>query len=319
MNQNVAAAMCIREVLSADGFTLKTGARSFDCIEASTAIPVSDVIAFRDGVSAVVQDASDTDIRIRILGAPDHWLIVPLGVVRVTGHLSGTEVSTSPWTPGRVVLLPADSQGEWCIESPSAPMIHLHVSPARLHAVAEAEPLLRARTRLLPAVNREDAVLASLAENIMRETRARQAGSRLLIDSLFQSLCVHLMRTYSVEEDTANPRRYFIAPFRLKRAQEFIEEHLEQHIALEDIAAAAGLSPFHFSRIFKHATGLAPYRYVLLRRVRRAKGLLESTSRPLAEIALACGFSTQQHLTEIFRRHTGSPPGRYRLRKSVEL
>jgi len=273
---------------------------------------------FRHGISALVQQATDVDLRMSFGGAPDHCLIVPQGFASVTGQVGGESLAASRWTPGHIVLLPAGSQSEWCIGAPGAPLIHLHVSPMRLLALAESEPLLKARTRLLPAVDREDPVLAALAESIAREIRLRQAGSGILIESLFQSLCIQLLRAYSEDARIAGRRPYAIAPFRLRRAQDFVEEHLEQHIGLEEIAAAAGLSAFHFTRCFKEATGLAPYRYVLLRRVERAKDLLENTSQTLAEIALACGFATQQHLTEIFRTHTGLPPGRYRLQKAQE-
>jgi AraC family transcriptional regulator len=299
-------------------FSPHTGARSFDCARVSSPIPASDVMAFRHGVSALVQQGVGTDLRIEFIGAPDHTVIVPQGFVPVTGRMAGEGVSTTCWTPGHIVLLPAGSESEWCIGTPSAPLIHLHVSPTRLLALADSEPSLRPRTLLMPAINREDAVLAALAESIVREIHMRQAGSAILIDSLFQSLCIQLLRGYSEDARTASRRPYAIAPFRLKRAQDFIEEHLEHHIGLEEIAAAAGLSAFHFTRCFKHATGLSPYRYVVMRRVERAKDLLENTSQTLAQIALVCGFATQQHLTETFRAHTGSPPGRYRLQRASE-
>jgi AraC family transcriptional regulator len=295
-----------------------TGARSFDCVRASSPIAVSDVMAFRHGMSALVQKATEVDLHIRLAGAPDHCLIVPQGFASVSGQVGGESLATSRWTPGHIVLLPAGATSEWCIRAPGASFIHLHVSPTRLLTLAESEPSLKARTRLLTAVNREDSVLTALAESIVREIRLQQAGSAILIESLFQSLCIQLLRAYCEDARIASRRPYVIAPFRLRRAQDFIEEHLEQHIGLEQIAAAAGLSAFHFTRCFKEATGLAPYRYVLLRRVERAKDLLENTSQTLAQIALACGFATQQHLTEIFRAHTGVPPGRYRQQQAQE-
>ena len=299
-------------------FSPRTGVRSFDCARASAPIPVSDVMRSRHGTSALVQQAADVDLRIQLEGAPDHCLLVPQGFASVTGQIGGERLAPSRWTPGHIVLLPAGSHSEWCIRGPGASFIHLHVSPTRLLALAESEPSLKQRTRLSPAVNREDPVLAALAESIVREIRLRQAGCGILIDSLFQSLCIQLLRGYSEDARMTGRRPYVIAPFRLRRAQDFIEEHLEQHIGLEEIAAAAGLSAFHFTRCFKEATGLAPYGYLLLRRVERAKDLLENTSRTLAEVALACGFATQQHLTEIFRTHTGLPPGRYRLQRAQE-
>jgi AraC family transcriptional regulator len=74
----------------------------------------------------------------------------------------------------------------------------------------------------------------------------------------------------------------------------------------------ACLSPYHFSRSFKQAIGVGPQRYVVQRRLERAKTLMRRTNQPLAEIAQQVGFADQSHLTSIFRRETGLTPGRYR-------
>ena len=106
--------------------------------------------------------------------------------------------------------------------------------------------------------------------------------------------------------------RASMAPYRLRRAQQYLEEHLCAEVRLEQIAAAAGLSTFHFCRQFKKATGSTPLRYVLERRVERAKRLVVETDKTLVEIALELGFSGQSHFTAIFRKLTGQTPRRYR-------
>jgi AraC-like DNA-binding protein len=73
------------------------------------------------------------------------------------------------------------------------------------------------------------------------------------------------------------------------------------------------MSPFHFSRLFKLATGESPHAYLTRRRVERAKELLADSSLPLVHVASAVGFQTQGHFTEVFRRHTGTTPRRFRL------
>jgi AraC family transcriptional regulator len=87
---------------------------------------------------------------------------------------------------------------------------------------------------------------------------------------------------------------------------------LDQPLGLADLAALVQLSPPHFLRMFKHATGLAPHQYVLTQRIERAKGLLRTSMLAIGEIAFHLGFQTQSHFTMHFRRLTGLTPTAYR-------
>jgi AraC family transcriptional regulator len=96
--------------------------------------------------------------------------------------------------------------------------------------------------------------------------------------------------------------------WRLKRAIDYIEAHLEETITLADLAATAGLTRMHFAAQFRAATGLRPHEYLLRRRIERAQEMLVGTGMPLVEIALSVGFQTQSHFTTVFKRFTGRPP-----------
>src|SRR5262249_26528125 len=107
--------------------------------------------------------------------------------------------------------------------------------------------------------------------------------------------------------DGVLPRR------RLRAVAEYVEEHLEAGPSLEQMAAVAHLSVYHFARQFKRATGLPPHQYVILRRVERARELLQP--RPdlsVAEVALSAGFSDQSQFSRHFKRLVGVTPGRFR-------
>jgi AraC family transcriptional regulator len=86
-------------------------------------------------------------------------------------------------------------------------------------------------------------------------------------------------------------------------------------VSLAELAAEAGVSPFHFAREFKRATGLAPHQYLIEVRIERAKSLLAGNEMPLAQVSLSAGFSSQSHFTRLFRRHTGTTPKSYRERR----
>ena len=98
----------------------------------------------------------------------------------------------------------------------------------------------------------------------------------------------------------------------LRAVVAYVEDHLDNGLSLEQMAAAAHLSVYHFARQFKAATGLPPHQYVILRRVERAKQLLQSGSFSLAEVAAHAGFSDQSQFTHHFKRLVGVTPGRFR-------
>jgi AraC family transcriptional regulator len=103
-----------------------------------------------------------------------------------------------------------------------------------------------------------------------------------------------------------------LPPRALRRVCEYIEAHLQENISLQVLADIAGKSKHHFARAFKQSEGLPPHEYLVQHRVRRAQELLTGTNLPLAEIALASGFSDQSHCARRFRKHVGLTPSRYR-------
>jgi AraC-like DNA-binding protein len=103
-----------------------------------------------------------------------------------------------------------------------------------------------------------------------------------------------------------------IAPSALRRVREHIEQNLGEHIEIADLATLTGLSPCHFSRAFKQSMGMPPHRYLISRRVEEAARLIESTDRPMFEIALDVGFADQSHFTRVFSSQVGESPSQFR-------
>jgi len=134
------------------------------------------------------------------------------------------------------------------------------------------------------------------------------------VDYVARAIAARLVRRHSSnspidQTDAARPR---MANERLQRAVDFIEANLDQPIGLPDIADVAGLSPTHFARQFRSTVGRAPHQYVMERRVEHAERALAETATSIAEIASACGFSNQEHLTRLFKRARGTTPAAYR-------
>ncbi|MDH2385511.1 AraC family transcriptional regulator [Bradyrhizobium sp. CER78] len=100
---------------------------------------------------------------------------------------------------------------------------------------------------------------------------------------------------------------------RLRRVMQFIDANLHSPIRLKDLADVANLSPFHFARAFRKATGESPHRFVRGCRLEKAKQLLIEGNATLAEVSLICNFSSQSSFTRAFTRAFGVPPGAFRM------
>jgi len=135
---------------------------------------------------------------------------------------------------------------------------------------------------------------------------------RLFVEGLTAALVAHVVKHYTIDrwKPKAVPRA--VDSRRLKQVVDYIEANLVESLALEELAAQACLSPFHFSRLFKEATGTSPLRYVTDRRVEAAKVALTSEDSSLIDIALDHGFGSLDHFIRVFRRSTGETPARYR-------
>jgi AraC family transcriptional regulator len=99
---------------------------------------------------------------------------------------------------------------------------------------------------------------------------------------------------------------------RLRRVTEFIDDNLARALPLADLSAEAHMSQYHFARLFKESTGLPPHRFVVQRRIERARELLAEGQMSIDAIARAVGFRTRSHFSMMFHRLTGSPPTVYR-------
>jgi AraC family transcriptional regulator len=141
------------------------------------------------------------------------------------------------------------------------------------------------------------------------------AGGPLAAESLANVLAVHLIRQLSAPRRPERGRDGVLPQGRLRPVIEYVEEHLDSAPTLEQLAAVARLSAYHFARQFKAATGLPPHQHVIARRVERARQLLQAgTDLSLAEIAADAGFSDQSQFTHHFKRVVGVTPGQFRTR-----
>jgi AraC family transcriptional regulator len=135
---------------------------------------------------------------------------------------------------------------------------------------------------------------------------------RLLADCAARFLAIHLLRHYCafpIREKLTKPA---LGAGKLLQVRDYIEAHVSSALNLDDLASVAHISPFHFARLFKTATGETPHDFVTRIRMERAKALLKSTDWTASKIASAVGFSSKSHFTAAFQSFSGVTPIRFR-------
>ncbi len=209
--------------------------------------------------------------------------------------------------PDKLCVLPAGHESSWVING-DIRLAHLYVSPERFAASAVAlldreprELQLRESTFL------EDPQLAGQFRQLVT-LNWEEPGERLLTSSLAHAMIDHVLLT-QVGQRQGLKLKGGLAPHLRRRLVDYIEQHLDQPLALGELARLVALSEYHFARMFSTSFGLPPHRYVLQRRLLRARELLQHSALPLGEIALACGFASASHFSNRFRQAFGAAPG----------
>jgi AraC family transcriptional regulator len=153
-----------------------------------------------------------------------------------------------------------------------------------------------------------------LIEKLYAEFRMGPRASRLLVRGIAQTLAIHLARNYSVISETAHASRrgWGLPGFKLRKITDFMAGHIQDGFSLTRLAAEAAMSEFHFSRMFKRATGKSPSQYFISLRMEKAQALLRETRKEIIEVALDVGYTSPSHFAQVFRRETGRSPAAYR-------
>ncbi|HEY9653211.1 MAG TPA: AraC family transcriptional regulator [Coleofasciculaceae cyanobacterium] len=187
----------------------------------------------------------------------------------------------------------------------------LHLEPS-LVAHAAADLLNTDRIEIVQQFKTRDPLIQNLGLALKSELESNGIGSRVYAESLFNTLCLHLVRHYSTSGQNVLTNSDSLPKDKLRYAIDYINENLEKDLTLAEIATSVGMSPYHFARAFKQAVGLPPHQYLIKRRIEKAKTLLTQTDLAIAEIAYRVGFASQSHFTTLFRKHTTTTPKAYR-------
>jgi AraC family transcriptional regulator len=198
--------------------------------------------------------------------------------------------------------------GEW-VGIMATPHLQLGISDAPLMAASDGaygEVELRAQRKFA------DARLGPLVAAAHAEMAAGFPSGRLFLDSIEQAMAVALVNGHAVRHRPVQIYKGGLGSARLRRIKELVHAKIEDDLSLDEMAQSAGLSTAHFARMFRKSTGETPHQFVLRQRIERAKAMLRAPNARVLDVAVACGFKTQQHFAQVFRDVWGVSPTDYR-------
>lgn len=189
--------------------------------------------------------------------------------------------------------------------------VHYHVPKAGLDEIARDHGLEPVDSYKF-TICEHDIVLAQLTKYVFPLIGSRDWTGSLALDQFSLILGAHVVKTYAGLPPLGAAKNGGLAPWQGRRAAEMIRERLDGNIHLSDMARECGLSVSHFTRAFRKSFGVSPYRWLLERRIDRAKALLATSDIPITTIAIQSGFSDQAAFTRAFGRIVGDSPARWR-------
>ena len=234
------------------------------------------------------------------------------GLVSRTG--AGQCQQTIPAT-GTIWMTPiAVGDNEITIAAPLPKMLHLYVPTQLFGRLSDDFNLPGAPAHSIRyAAGVRDEIIAQIGLSVLSEMASETAVGRMFIETASLTLAARILQKYC-DSGACKPigAGSQASRVRLRRVFDYIAVHVADEMTLADLARVAGLSVFHFTRMFTHAVGVSPHRYISRLRLENAMAELAAGKLPLAQIALNARFSSQATFTRAFCRATGITPGEYR-------
>lgn len=217
--------------------------------------------------------------------------------------------------PGTIGLCPSGIREDFKTLSRGIDeMLHIYLRQEHMAALAsdfvdEAPP-----TSIDYHAGFSDPLIECIAREILRELQCETSGGSVLVETLGDALAIRLLNSHSglrLDPFPSAAKSPGLDTRRLQRVIDYIDARLAQPIGVAELAEAASLSRFHFSRMFKTATGQSPSSFIGHRRLEMAKRQL-AQGCSISQIAFDCGFSSESNFVRSFRRVVGDTPGQYR-------
>jgi AraC family transcriptional regulator len=222
-------------------------------------------------------------------------------------HAGGARHSTR-MRHGTMTVIPSGYEAYWDLEGP-VDIVHAYIAPQVLQGFADEHDLRGGN--VAESLGIEDWAGSQVLGLLASELSDSKAGSQLFTDHLCGLLCLHLLRRHcrsSNDQPSPDQKVRGLAPWQLARTTDFMISRLGREHSLAELAGQVGLSAFHFSRMFSRAMGVSPHRWLISKRIEKAKELLRNTAQPVASIAAAVGYDDPSYFARLFRREVGVAP-----------
>ena len=248
-------------------------------------------------------------------GFPQHDLFLCLATRPYRIHqVMGEQNYVGLYSKGDISIVPAGTKGQYRTEDTDH-FLQIQIEPQFLIQVARQTGEVDGNSlQLIPKFRERNSNIEQIIMMLHCELlRGSSSGSKLYIESLTNALAVNLLRDYTVQNKNFSLDSVGLSDNKLLDVTDYINENIAAEIKLSDLATLAGISQFHFSRLFKKSVGISPIQYLIKQRIERAKLLLKNSELSVTEIALSCGFNSHSHLGKYFRQLTGFSPSEYRV------
>lgn len=216
--------------------------------------------------------------------------------------------SQATCSPGAVSLLTRSQQSHWHWTE-DVDVTHVYLTQEFVADVAvEVAGRTVADVALADVLRTDDPLLAAAIGEIAAEAAQSGLGGPLYVEAAARQLVILLLRKYAALSFRLTAHVGTLTSAQRRTVLDFIDARLDDAIDLKAIAAEVNMGACTFTRYFRRTIGMAPYAYVMERRLERARRLLGETAMPIKEVASACGFSDQAHLTRLFARRFHTTP-----------
>lgn len=229
---------------------------------------------------------------------------------RVTWSVDGNNSKITSLPAGSAFIY-SDRNFVWHKRERKSEYINILLEPKFLEQVAR-ESDLSSPIELQHRLIFPDSTILHVAQLFKSEVLNGGLAGKLYVESLRNLLAVYLLRNHNLTAVKPAIVDGALDTSKLNKIKDFIEDRLHEDLSIAEMAAVVHMSQFHFARAFKTTIGTSPHRYLIQRRMERAKVMLEVTKLSVAEIAYQVGFANQSHFIAQFRKAVGITPKSYR-------